>query len=90
MYFLVTLSTSGPGMDPTLREAGATSPVSTTALRELQQEHVVGGCWRRLDGAELYLLVEAGDEDEMRRDMARLDAVAGGRTVLSAVPVEPL
>lgn len=89
MYFLVTVSTSDPGVDPAPREAGAAPLVPTTTLRELQQEHVVAGCWRRLDAAELYLLVEAGDEEEMRRDMGRLEAT-DRRMVLTAVPVDVL
>ncbi len=83
LYFLVTASAADP--------AATTSPaVPRTTLKELQDERVVTGCWRRGDGTALYLVVEAADEHEVHRAMGRLPAVDDGRLAVDVIGVEML
>lgn len=47
-------------------------------LKELQAEGVVTHAFRRGDGSGVFLVVEATDEDEARRQLNRLPFVPAG------------
>jgi muconolactone delta-isomerase len=65
-------------------------PEETKVIAELQAEGVVKNLYRLPDQPKVYLIVEADDVDEARRQVGRMPLVSHGLLSFEFEPVEKL